>query len=268
MMNMRLEEDNLHSLIRKNRETVDILKQELDELHDKKRAQIADFKEEQALYLECKDQRRAEISRQKTQEKLALAQARAQDREEIQCSIEPYQEERHLCATLLNFLAKLESSTPSTTPLTPVTPSSMGSTPMTPDETMCKLPGSKEQAEDCLFLGIPRRASRKAKRSNSRAGSLNKKRLVPLTPDLLAQFASLNITAPASLIEVPAIMEGLKAKQNSKDGEVKTDREVVSAPDIKLCSQTLCLDLPASASPPSTVVQCIESITALNNGLA
>lgn len=106
---------------------------ELSILHERKRNRVADFKEEQSHFVEFRDQKRAEVSKIRKQEKQAINQAKAEERfafcpeiiadlaikslnfrRELLNSIEPYEEERQLCATLLSFLGKMELQTPST----------------------------------------------------------------------------------------------------------------------------------------------------------
>jgi len=49
-------------------------------LHERKRNRVADFKEEQALFVEYRDQKRAEANKIRQLEKQAFAQAKAEER--------------------------------------------------------------------------------------------------------------------------------------------------------------------------------------------
>jgi hypothetical protein len=130
-------------------------------------------------------------------------------RRELLNSIEPYEEERQVCATLLSFLGKMELQTPSTpsscyssyanTPSEHFFPFCTHALPqncftsiwnknliiinllhfpnsVSPDEPKSPLPTVRDDAEDkllsgmeSLYCGIPRRSSKKVKRSGSKA---------------------------------------------------------------------------------------------------
>ncbi|CAB3360204.1 Hypothetical predicted protein [Cloeon dipterum] len=232
----RTQEDELHTTVRSNRELVENLKKELDVLHEKKRKKWAAFKGDQAAYSEYREQKRTEVNKQRQQEKQAFAQARAEERREQQNNVEPYEVERQLCATLLSYLGKIEALQ---TPCTPASCySSLASTPMSPEEPKT-LPNVRDDAEDslsqgmeALFAGIPRKPSRKVRRSGSRAGQM-KKRPVVLTPDLLEQFAKVGVKPPVTSVEIPVAIEAIKAQQ-------------------KLYNRMAAAELAARCQPPDT----------------
>ncbi|XP_065347619.1 myosin heavy chain, striated muscle-like isoform X2 [Cloeon dipterum] len=189
----RTQEDELHTTVRSNRELVENLKKELDVLHEKKRKKWAAFKGDQAAYSEYREQKRTEVNKQRQQEKQAFAQARAEERREQQNNVEPYEVERQLCATLLSYLVSPEE-------------------PKTLPNVRDDAEDSLSQGMEALFAGIPRKPSRKVRRSGSRAGQM-KKRPVVLTPDLLEQFAKVGVKPPVTSVEIPVAIEAIKAQQ-------------------------------------------------------
>lgn len=53
---------------------------ELCILHEQKRNRVAEFKEQQSLFVEFRDQKRAAVSKIRQQEKQAISQAKAEER--------------------------------------------------------------------------------------------------------------------------------------------------------------------------------------------
>jgi hypothetical protein len=53
---------------------------ELSILHERKRNRVAEFKEQQSLFVEFRDQKRAVVSKIRQQEKQAISQAKAEER--------------------------------------------------------------------------------------------------------------------------------------------------------------------------------------------
>ncbi|XP_059482607.1 golgin subfamily A member 6-like protein 2 isoform X1 [Neocloeon triangulifer] len=269
--NLRTQDDEIHSVLRKNKEVTDKMKKELDALHERKRKLWSDFKEEQALYNEYKEQKRSETNKLRQQEKQAIAQAKAEKKRELQNSIEPYEVERQYCATLLSFLGKMELQTPST-PASCY--SSFANTPMSPEEPKSPLPTVEDEVEErlmqgmeALFCGIPKKQSRKVKRSTSKASQL-KKRPVTLTPDLLVQFDKIGVNPPVISLEIPSAIEAIKAQQklyNRMAAVEMAERAAKNKPP-----QEKSEDLPVDgASPPSraltlTLNNCVPSCSSVH----
>ncbi|XP_059482610.1 golgin subfamily A member 6-like protein 2 isoform X2 [Neocloeon triangulifer] len=247
--NLRTQDDEIHSVLRKNKEVTDKMKKELDALHERKRKLWSDFKEEQALYNEYKEQKRSETNKLRQQEKQAIAQAKAEKKRELQNSIEPYEVERQYCATLLSFLVSPEE------PKSPL--------PTVEDEVEERL----MQGMEALFCGIPKKQSRKVKRSTSKASQL-KKRPVTLTPDLLVQFDKIGVNPPVISLEIPSAIEAIKAQQklyNRMAAVEMAERAAKNKPP-----QEKSEDLPVDgASPPSraltlTLNNCVPSCSSVH----
>ncbi|XP_041361305.1 uncharacterized protein LOC121377389 [Gigantopelta aegis] len=188
----------------------EILKKEIDELYEKKRSMVGEFHKQRQAFQDGQRRYRQESFKKREEER------KAQQREidDFESEKEPFEEDKLLCNMLFNYLQRFTQNSDSD-----ITPAQTPTDENLPSIGVC---GPAEELEDGAYvllrksddleseyIGTCRRPSRKNRRS--RKQSMTKP--ITHTPEVISQFAALNLTAPSSAYEVTAAIEQLQGRK-------------------------------------------------------
>lgn len=210
---IKVREDEVRRKIGANRLRTDELKKEIDSLYEQKRTLVSEFKAQEKVYnserKELMRKQRVESFKRREEERQAYIQAKKKELEEIEASREPYEEEKHLCTTLMTYLQRYldekEGHGKSSEGAAPLSPKSLK------QEGMYVLQRKSEE-EDMLAMGWRVKPSKRSKKKKA-----PHHKSLTHTPQTLAQFATLNLTAPSTLAEVKTAVEQLVEKKAHYD---------------------------------------------------
>ncbi|ESO83210.1 hypothetical protein LOTGIDRAFT_236795 [Lottia gigantea] len=245
---LRSQEDEAKRKLSANRITAEALKKEIDELYAAKRKLYEDFKRNQAEFQDAQKKKRQESFKKKEEERKAVLEAKQREEEELEELRVPYEQDKLLCNTLISYLQGFPY-----TPFTPTTPTTP-TTPSTDSPTSCsdKLPYSSgassgpaeeledgnlillKKSEDNDFIGGNVKKTQK-KRGKSRKPSMTK--LITHCPEVITQFASLNLRAPCSVQEIPASLEQLRARKLYYE-QISETQSTVSLTESGICEMS------------------------------
>ncbi|KAL3891658.1 hypothetical protein ACJMK2_003910 [Sinanodonta woodiana] len=190
------------------------LKKEIDELYEKKRKMIADFKKEETEFYRQKQSLRIRQRREREEERKASEEAFQKEIEEYQAQKEPFEDEKNLCNTLINYLQRFSTGTADDNLISPRDETA-------PESSQPNLTGPAQELEDGKYVLLKKNEACEAytgaiKRPNRRSRKGRKvsvTKQLTHTPQIFAQFASLNLNAPANVSEIAASIEQLQARK-------------------------------------------------------
>lgn len=218
-------EDDIRRSRQANKARSEELKKEIDELYNQKRKLFADFKQHETDYIrlqkEHKKAQRKESFKKREEDRRAKEMAYRKEMAEFEAQKEPFEDEKNLCNTLMSYLHRY------------MVPSGEGTDLASPREEQPDMPmgaaapGVADSLDDGMFVRLKKSDegepdySISSKRPNSKRGRKGRKTSVtkPLahTPQIIAQFSSLNLFAPSNMSEVAASLEQLQARKRFYD---------------------------------------------------
>ncbi|XP_046326442.2 DNA ligase 1-like isoform X2 [Haliotis rufescens] len=221
---LKAKEEDIRKKSSTNKSRAEVLKKEINELYERKRSMVAEFRKQRDVFQDIMKKQRAESFRRREEERRALLEAQQKEIEEMEALKEPYEDEKSLCNTLIQYLHKIgpsgdttDASAPSHAP-DEAASSSQACAPALENEDGYRLLRKSDEEE---FPPLGRRSSKSRRRSRK----LSMTKPVTHTPHVISQFSSLNLSAPSSLVEIPASLEHLQGRKLYYE---QTAREVKS----------------------------------------
>lgn len=230
MTTLKNREDEIRKSRQYNKTRSEELKKEIDELYDTKRKLFADFKQHETDYYRAQKEhqkaQKKESFKKREEERRAKELAYRKEMQEFESQKEPFEDEKNLCNTLMSYLQKYSATSGQGSDLASPR-EEQPDTPLVP-----AAPGIADSLDDGMFVRLKKSDegepdySISSKRPSSRRGRKGKKTSVtkPLahTPQIIAQFASLNLNAPSNMSEVAASLEQLQARKRFYDEHAAT----------------------------------------------
>ncbi|GAB6029814.1 hypothetical protein CHUAL_005526 [Chamberlinius hualienensis] len=216
--NLKSKEDKIKKENTERRMHIEILRQELDELHVKKRNVIAELKLLPTLpttqvKTQSVPQRRPssikrkesnQMSREDSSHKVCQETSGYWKKEKV----DPLLAKQRLCNTLTTYLQRLMGSYP-LTPTAPVPDQSLAESTQTEIEDDGKvLVLLKKTDDDEEWL----KASKGCKKTKKDRKKVQQNKLLSHTPEMIEQFFKLNLCPPSTLNDVPVCLEALSTK--------------------------------------------------------
>ncbi|XP_045180948.2 uncharacterized protein LOC123540195 isoform X2 [Mercenaria mercenaria] len=192
------------------------IKKELDQLYARKRELFMDFKQCESDYQhQLKERRhrlRKESFKKKEEERKAKEEIWQKEMMEYEAQREPFEDEKNLCNTLISYLQKRNNSEREDSILSspreekPEQPIGVGLADSLDGGKYVLLKKSEEAEVDYSVANKPRRRSKKGRK-------LSVTKPLAHTPQIIAQFSSLNLNAPSNMSELAASIEQLQARK-------------------------------------------------------
>ncbi|KAK3578415.1 hypothetical protein CHS0354_035616 [Potamilus streckersoni] len=214
LSNLKSKEEDVKKSNFDRKEKAITLKKEIDELYEKKRKIIADFRKEETEYNRLKQGLRIRQRREREEERKALEEAFQKEIEEYQAQKEPFEDEKNLCNTLINYLQRFSTGTADDCLTSPRDET-------TPESSLPNLPGPAQELEDGKYILLKKNedcesyagAFKRPNRRSRKGRKVSVTKQLTHTPQIFAQFASLNLNAPANVSEITASIEQLQARK-------------------------------------------------------
>lgn len=191
-------------------------KRELDGLYARKRELFMEFKQsEQEYQTQLKARRhklRKESFKKKEEERKAKEEIWQKEMLEYESQREPFEDEKNLCNTLISYLQRRSNSEREDSTLAspreerPEQQIGTGLADCLDGGKFVLLKKSEDTEADYSVANKPRRRSKKGRK-------LSVTKPLAHTPQIIAQFSSLNLNAPSNVSEIPASIEQLQARK-------------------------------------------------------
>ncbi|XP_046580958.1 DNA ligase 1-like [Haliotis rubra] len=209
---LKAKEEDIRKKNSANKSRAEVLKKEINELYERKRSIVSEFRKQRDVFQDTMKRQRAESFRKREEERRALLEAQQKEIEEMEALKEPFEDEKSLCNTLIQYLQKIGPSgdttdaSASSHPTEEAASSSLACAPALENEDGYRLLRRSDEEE---FPPLGRRTSKSRRRSLK----LSMTRPVTHTPHVISQFSSLTLNAPSSLVEIPTSLEQLQGRK-------------------------------------------------------
>lgn len=218
-------EEVLKKTVNQNKRKAEEIKKELDDLYAKKKELFQSFKQSESDYTrhmnERKHRLRKESFKKKEEERKAREENWQKEMAEYEAQREPFEDEKNLCNTLISYLQKKnnperdEMMLPSPREEQLPQPVGAGLADSLDGGKFVLLKKSEEVEEEYSVANKPRRRSKKGRK-------LSVTKPLAHTPQIIAQFASLNLIPPSNMSEVTASIEQLQARKRYYEEQAPT----------------------------------------------
>ncbi|XP_060600716.1 myosin-2 heavy chain-like isoform X2 [Ruditapes philippinarum] len=220
--NISKREEELKKANHEKKVKIEEIKKELDQLYNKKRELFMEFKQCESDYQQQLKERRHWLRKQsfkkKEEERKAKEEIWQKEMMEYEAQREPFEDEKNLCNTLISYLQKRNNSEREDSMLSspreerPDLSAGIGLADSLDGGKYVLLKKSEEAEVDYSVANKPRRRSKKGRK-------LSVTKPLAHTPQIIAQFSSLNLNAPSNMSELAASIEQLQARKRYYEEE-------------------------------------------------
>ncbi|XP_077990135.1 uncharacterized protein LOC144444555 isoform X2 [Glandiceps talaboti] len=212
------------------------LKKEIDDLYERKRRLVADFKRQHFEYHEKMKLERLELQRKKDEEKKLEREAQQREIEEYEASREPYEDEKVLISALIAYLHRSvniddvmgqttgDSTGEDSPSCSPVSTLQMKEIKDTDGDFRILRRKSADDFDSMFASGSGKR--KKSSKKQRRNTWMSKP--VKHSPETIAQFAQLGISAPSHVGEIALVVEQLTSKKDYYENLPPRPRRMLS----------------------------------------